>query len=135
LVRELVLHFRYADRFKKGHHSAFPLVGRAVLNNQKRIFNVLEYCKDRDEVKVLEDEPDVVAPETRRAVPVEGSYIGIDHREAAIGGDIQAANHVKQGRFPAPRRPDEGYEGGGFNIKIYSPDRFHFYFTCSVGLN
>ncbi len=71
LVGILVLLVDHAHGLQNGHHPFSPFSGGGILDDDEGIFDVLKNRQNRNQVEVLEDEPEVVPPELGALMPVE----------------------------------------------------------------
>ncbi len=90
---------------------------------EHRKLDVLFRVEDRDEVERLEDEPEFVRAEAGGIGPiVEGS---VAESDLALGGSIESAQEVEEGRFPAAAGSDEGDVFAGADLEADVVDRHH----------
>ena len=84
------------------------LEGIGAAGELQRQRHVLVRRHGRDEMEALEDDADVVAPQTRPGVVVERPEILAGDLDPARGGALQAARHHHQAGFAGARGADDG---------------------------
>ena len=97
--RPVVDEVRKANGSKGLFHAFFSLPGRDIAQGQN-VFNILKCRKNRDKVKLLEDEAKVLSPEQRGGGPVETGCLPAVDDDLAAGRGIQCSRKVQEGAFP-----------------------------------
>jgi len=61
-------------------HAPDALAGGVLLDHDERVFDVLVCAQHWHQIEVLENEPDIAAPEVGRGAAVDPRHVGADRR-------------------------------------------------------
>jgi hypothetical protein len=98
-------------------HTRMALSTAHALNEQ-RILDILCGGEDRNQVKSLEDEPDLFATQRSQAGRAEGGRIDPADQDSASGGLVNATDQVEQGGLSATARTGDRQKLPGFCPQI-----------------
>ena len=79
--------------------------GAGKLRELQRQFDILQRGEDRDKVKGLKDETQVVIPPAGEVVLGHGGGFFVEHDEASVRRLIHAGDEVEEGRFAGAGGP------------------------------
>ncbi len=103
------------DRCK---HLERPLPGVALpAPEDHRVLDVLDRREERDQVEVLEDEPDVIPPQQGQLVVVHDADPRAADVYVAGSRDVERSHDIQQGGLPGAGRPHDGDELPGLDIE------------------
>ena len=101
----------HLPRFLLRIAGGFPL-------DQERNADVLDAVQGRDEIKLLEDEADVLCTEARDGGLLHGAQIATEDLELAIIRLQRASDDADERGFPTTRRSDEHGDVTAANVEI-----------------
>jgi len=101
-------------------HHFFSLPGRNIEQGED-ILNILKCGENRDKIKPLKNEADVLPPEQRGSGPAEAACFPAVDDDLAAGGGVKRSREVEQGAFPGSGRPGNADEISFLDAEIDVP--------------
>src|SRR5260370_5235373 len=132
LARVVVHAIREADDAKRGF-DMLAAIGFRELGEQKRELDVLESGEDRNKVVHLKDEADVARTPLRELVAGHVSNLVAGNGNAAVRGDVEAAEQIEQGGLAGAAGAHEGDEIAFVDVEIEALQDLDFFAAAAIG--
>src|SRR5512135_50580 len=115
-----------ADDFEQLRHELLSLLSVDLVELKQRELDVLLGSQDRKQIEVLENETDRARSQIREGVRALPGYVLPSNKDVTRGWDVDQADEVEQGGFPAARGAGQREQNACIDAEADVRQRFDF---------